>query len=397
MTPAPVALVTYSTRPRGGVVHTLAVAEELHRAGAPVHVYALGDPNVGFFRPVEAPYTIIPAPPWAPTLEARVFASIDTLTDGLRRHLGDMAYLVHAQDCIAARAATRLRTEGRPLTVVRTVHHVDDFSTHALIECQQRSITEPDHVLVVSRHWQEALARDFGIEATVVPNGVDAHRFASPGEVPPAALRERAGLSEEFVFLTVGGLEPRKGSLELIEALATVRDKVSPPPQLAVVGGHSFQDHRPYRERCLARAEELGLLDDGLVLVGTVADPELPGWYHAADVFVFPSVNEGWGLAVLEAMAAGRPVVTSDVPVFREYLTDDDAILVPPADPLALAEAMTRLADDPALRARLGAGGPAVAGRFTWAASARRHLEFYAGLPDPGDAGQTAGAGFGRT
>src|SRR5690606_24051390 len=125
--PAPVAFVTYSSRPRGGVVHTLAVAEALHRCGVPVHVYALGDPQAGFFREVAAPYTIIEAPPWAPTLEERVFAAIDTLTDGLRDELDGGRHILHTQDCIAARAAARLRAEGRPVLVVRTVHHVDEF------------------------------------------------------------------------------------------------------------------------------------------------------------------------------------------------------------------------------------------------------------------------------
>ena len=379
----PVALVTYSTRPRGGVVHTLAVAEALHAMGVPVHVYAVGDPEAGFFRPVAAPYTIIKAPPWAPTLEERVFATIDALTDGLRQEMADEPRVLHTQDCIAARAAVRLRDEARPVLVVRTVHHVDEFTTPALIECQRRSITEPDRVLVVSRHWQDLLARDFGVKAAIVPNGVDAERFAAPGRVSPEALRKRAGLDGDFVYLTVGGLEPRKGSLALIEALARARATAGPHLRLAVVGGHSFQDHHPYRERCLARAADLGLSDDEIVLLGTVSDEELTAWYHAADAFVFPSVTEGWGLAVLEAMAARLPVVTSDIPVFREYLTDKDAILVAPGDVGALSSAMTHLAANADLRNRLAAGGPGLAGRFTWQTSAQQHVAFYSELPRP--------------
>ena len=103
---------------------------------------------------------------------------------------------------------------------------------------------------------------------------------------------------------------------------------------LAVVGGHSFQDYRAYRDAALAGLPELGLeLGRDVVLLGTVSDDELPAWYRAADAFAFPSVKEGWGLAVLEALSAGLPVVASDIPVFREYLTDGrDALLVPPAD-----------------------------------------------------------------
>lgn len=79
----PVGLVTYSVKPRGGAVHTVHLAEALHAAGYPVRVIALGDPGVGFFRPVRAPVTIIPAPPPLPTLEERVFASVAALAEGL--------------------------------------------------------------------------------------------------------------------------------------------------------------------------------------------------------------------------------------------------------------------------------------------------------------------------
>jgi len=85
VTAPPVALLTYSVKPRGGVVHTLHLAEALHEAGYPVRVVALGDPAEGFFRPVRAPFTIVPAPPHLPTLEERVFASVDALAAGRAR------------------------------------------------------------------------------------------------------------------------------------------------------------------------------------------------------------------------------------------------------------------------------------------------------------------------
>jgi glycosyltransferase-like protein len=376
-TPA-VSLVTYSTRPRGGVVHTLALAEALHRLGHPVEVVALGDPQVGFFRRVDAPVRIIPAPPWAPTLEERVFASIAALTDGLGSVI-DGSVLVHTQDCIAARAATRLRDDGAPVRVLRTVHHVDDFTTPALVECQRRSVLDPDHLLVVSEHWRHRLAEEFGVTAAVVTNGVDAPRFAVR---PPTstALRSRVGADDRALFLTVGGIEPRKGSRELVEALALLRDRSPAPVRTVVVGGHSFQDHRPYREAVLSRIAELGL-DDDLVLVGTVDDDELPAWYHAADAFVFPSVSEGFGLVVLEAMAAGLPVVASDIPVFREYLRhEEDALLARAGDPESLAACMLRLVTDARLCDALVQAGARLPRRYTWERCARQHLERYAEL-----------------
>ncbi|HEV7467512.1 MAG TPA: glycosyltransferase, partial [Candidatus Dormibacteraeota bacterium] len=254
-----------------------------------------------------------------------------------------------------------------------------DFTTPALIDCQRRAILEPDHVLVVSEHWRRLLGQDPGVEAEVVPNGVDLERFSGPGVVDPAVLRARIGAEDRFLFLTVGGVEPRKGSAELLEAMAAMCGEAGSSPVLAVLGGHSFQDHSAYREAALARATAQGLeLGRDVVVLGTVPDAELVAWYRAADAFVLPSTREGWGLAVLEALAAERAVVASDIEVFRSYLSHgESALLVPAGDAGAIAAAMRRVAADHRLRERLAAAGPAVAARYTWAASARRHAEIY--------------------
>jgi glycosyltransferase involved in cell wall biosynthesis len=118
---------------------------------------------------------------------------------------------------------------------------------------------------------------------------------------------------------------------------------------------------------------------------GTVPDAELPAWYAAADVLAFPSTKEGWGLAVLEAMSAGLPVVTSDLPVFLECLRPErDALVVPAGDAAGLARALAAVLDDPALAARLRAAGSAVARELTWARSAREHRAVYAGVAAAG-------------
>ncbi|MGH9003604.1 MAG: glycosyltransferase, partial [Acidimicrobiia bacterium] len=172
----PVHLLAHSTRPRGGLVHTLFLAEALHRLGHPVRLVTLGDPAQGLFRPTSVPVTILPAPPSEPTLEERVFASVDALEAGLRGLVTGPAIL-HAQDCIAARAAGRIRDADRfpavsGVRIVRTVHHCDDFTTAVLVECQRRSIHDPDKVLVVSRLWRDILACDYEVKADVVPNGI---------------------------------------------------------------------------------------------------------------------------------------------------------------------------------------------------------------------------------
>jgi glycosyltransferase-like protein len=375
-----VGLLTYSTKPRGGVVHMLALAEALARRSFPVEIVALGDPDVGFFRPVSVPCSFITPPPARPDLEARVFAAIDALTEGLRARIGSLPPVLHVQDCIAARAALRVRDEGATSRVVRTVHHVDDFTTPALIECQRRSILDPDEVLVVSRTWQRRLMDDYGVHAAIVTNGVDLERF---GAVPPpdviSRMRLRARAAERPLLLTVGGIEPRKGTDHLFRALSSLRRRADPPPVLAIVGDHSFQDHTPYRDRVIASMADLDLaFDRDVVLLGTVPDDEVPAWYHAADALVFPSVNEGFGLAVLEAMAAGLPVVVSDLPVFAEYLRFGiDALAVAPGDDDALAEAMELVTRAPEVRARLVEHGREVAARFTWDETARQHLVVY--------------------
>jgi glycosyltransferase-like protein len=371
-------MLTYSTKPRGGVVHTLHLAEQLHDLGHQVHVFALGDPEAGFFRPLRAPHTILPGPGRDGSLEERVTTSTETLVAGLSGRLRGRFDLIHAQDCIAARAGAAVAGPEGGLPVIRTVHHVDDFVSQTLVECQRHSILDPDHVLVVSRDWQRRLREEFGVDAEVVTNGVDGPRFARPSSVDGSDLRARIGARGRFLFLTVGGVEPRKGSLELVEALANVRTVVSPPPLLAVVGGHSFQDHDSYRQRVQDRAAELGVpVGEAVVVLGTVPEDELPRWYHTADAFVFPSRKEGWGLALLEALAAGLASVATDIPVFREFLGEQDALLVPAGDAGALGDVMVRVASDPELRNRLGRRGPRVAGRFTWRRCAEQHAAIY--------------------
>jgi glycosyltransferase-like protein len=375
-----VGLVTYSTKPRGGVVHLLALAEALGKRSFPVEIIALGDPELGFYRPVDAPCSFVAPPEPAPDLETRVFDAIDALETGLVARGASLPPLLHVQDCIAARAAVRARDAGADIHVVRTVHHVDDFTTPALVECQRRSILDPDRVLVVSRTWQRRLAEEYGVRADVVTNGVDLDRLEA--EPPPGLrgeLRARAGASDHFLILTVGGIEPRKGTDHLFRALSLLRRRSARRPVLAIIGGHSFQDHAPYRDRVIASMPALDLeFGRDVTLLGTVPEDEMAAWYHAADAFAFPSVNEGFGLAVLEAMAAGLPVVLTDLPVFAEHVRfGRDALAVTPGDDEALAHALATVADDAKVRSMLTSRGRRLAARFAWETTARQHVAIY--------------------
>lgn len=355
-----IALLTYSTKPRGGVVHTLALAEALTAAGQDVTVWTLGrGGDTGFFRAVDprVRQRIVPfldGPPQE-TVGERVLRSVATLRDAFDPRPYDV---VHAQDCITANAAGRC---------VRTVHHIDHFTTPQLAACHEKAITEPYAHICVSAAVAAELADGWGIKAEVIPNGVAYERFARTDPAARARWRERLGR----YILTVGGIEPRKGSLDLLEAYAQLR-AVAPDVRLVIAGGETLFDYRDYRARWEARAAELAV---DPVVFGPVSDADLPALVAAAAAFAFPSVKEGFGLAAMEALAAGVPLVVRDLPVLRE-------VFAPPArfatDARSLAtELATALAiDDPARRE----AGRRLAARYTWAEAAHRHLGFYRAL-----------------
>jgi glycosyltransferase-like protein len=389
--PLRIALLTYSTRPRGGVVHALELAEALQALGQLVRLFALEKPGrSAFFRPTTVPTSFIPVDDQpGETMDEKIARYIDAYVAFLDGELarGERYDIYHAEDCISANALVRLRRAGRVPFFVRTVHHIDDFASPGLVSCQHDSIVEPDTVLAVSRWWRDQLADDLGVHARVVHNGVDLDRFVPP---PSAAAREetraRLGLAGTVAVLAVGGVEPRKNTLVLLDAFVAARGRLAAMtgrrPVLVLAGGATLFDYAAYRDAFddrLRRYVADGLLaPDSVERTGPVEDETMLGLYQAADVLAFPSVREGWGLAVLEAQASATPVVASDIEVLREYLVDgENALLVAPGDPGALARALVRAVTDPALAATLRTGGLATARRFGWGPSAERHLEIY--------------------
>jgi glycosyltransferase-like protein len=373
-------MLTYSVRPRGGVVHALSVSGALAARGHEVELFAIAPPGTGFFRAPPVPAHVVGhVAPDAP-FDERICALIAAYTEGLRGPLRDGGFdVVHAQDCLSANAALALRDEGAIGAVVRTVHHVDDFRSPSLIACQERSIAGPDHVLCVSEPWIARLRDEFGVEAELVANGVDAERFRpARDDDERAAARAAAGLNGELAILTVGGIEPRKGSLTLLRAFAAARSALPERhPVLLVAGGATLFDHRDEIGRFHALREDLGL-DSEVRVLGPVSDAELEGLYRAADVFALPSVKEGFGLAILEALAAGLPAVVSDLDVFRTFLADGaSALMAPVGDERALGDALVRAAEDPELAERLRCGGRAVAARHGWDRAGAAHEAAY--------------------
>lgn len=346
-----IALLSYSTKPRGGVVHTLYLAEALAATGADVTVWSLArGGDAGFFRPVDprVRVSLVPFPDRpGEDVGGRIQRSIAVLGAAFD---GSQYDVVHAQDCISANAAGRC---------IRTVHHLDQFTTPELAACHERAIVEPYAHICVSTAVAAELRAGWGLEATVIPNGVDAARFAAAAGPGQAAAREKWRARLGRYVLTVGGIEPRKGSLELLEAYA----RMGPTDlQLVIAGGETLFDYRDYRSRWEKRAAELGVTP---VVLGPVADAELPSLVAAANVFAFPSIKEGFGLAPMEALAAGVPLVVSDLPVFREIFGDAASYATGPDE-------LARL-----LLAAPQTNGSAVAATYSWPAAAAAHLEFY--------------------
>jgi glycosyltransferase-like protein len=374
-------LLTYSVRPRGGVVHALELANALGSRGRDVTLAVMARPGEQLFRAPEVPLLRIEHTPTERAFDDRLAGMQVAYRNGLRELVapGDFN-IVHAQDCLSANAALDLRDEGCIAHVVRTVHHVDDFTSHALVACQDRSIVGPDLVLCVSAPWAARLWEQFGIEASVVPNGVNVARYRPPrDEVERAGDRARIGWGNRLVVLTVGGIEPRKGSLTLLEAFARLREAIPQHnPLLVIAGGATLFDYRSEREHFATRVKDLEC-GEHLALLGTVSDAELAALYRAADVFAFPSIKEGFGLAALEALASGLPVVASDLDVFGGFLEhEQSALLCPVGDAAAFARALERVAVDGALSARLAQAGPSVAAHRGWDTSARAHDAAYA-------------------
>jgi glycosyltransferase-like protein len=361
-----IAQITYSTKPRGGVVHTLALSEALAARGHDVEVWTLGrGDDTAFFRDID-PAVRVRVVPFAAREGEDVGARIERSIQIMAREFSTEADIVHAQDCISANAAIAAGA-----TCVRTIHHLDTFTTPRLIECHERAVHEPAARICVSRAVADEVAETFGLTATVIPNGVDARRFEAGAAPAGASARSRWRAELGRYVLALGGIEPRKGSIDLLEAFARLR-RTRPDLHLVFGGGETLFDYRPYREEFERRAIELGVRPR---ILGTISDSEVPSLVAAAAALGFVSTKEGFGLAALEALAAGVPVVARDLPVLREVFGET---VIYASDIVGIAAGLERVtepggAPDPLAGRRL-------ARSYSWEAAAAAHEDFYASL-----------------
>lgn len=228
------------------------------------------------------------------------------------------------------------------------------------------------HFIAVSAFVREKMVQHGADPAriTVIPNGVDVETFA-PGD--PAAARAGLGLPPDaFLILFTGNLIPRKGVDVLLRAFAQAAGQQG-ASRLAIVGDG------PEREKLVALAQELGVAGR-VTFAGRQPLPEMPRWYAACDVYVMPSWAEGLSLAVLEAMAAGRPVITTrpDDAEHDAVVPGETGLLTTYGDVAELARALQQLAHSPQTARRLGENGRRRAERrFSWPAIARQTAALY--------------------
>lgn len=406
-----IALLTYSTKPRGSVIHTLELAEAIHRLGYSVTIFALDKDGKGFDYPLSCPVELVSAKPASTEIDQLIYQRIQEFVSYLESQSYDC---YHAQDCIAANALLILLKQGKIAHFVRTVHHIEEYSSPYLQQCQDRSIREASLCLCVSNQVQSELKEHYQITAPRVINGINLNRFSPNGSsliLEPFRSFDHSGLpsspspfsqgrrrgtgtlaplsclgrgvggegttnmlhtDNSPIYLTIGGIEPRKNSIRLLQAFHQVRSTF-PNARLIIAGGATLFDYQSYREEFFTIAKALNL-EQSLILPGVLPDIELPALYRSANAFVFPSIKEGWGLVILEAIASGLPVITSNQAPFTEFLNDRQALLVDPTSVDEIAQAMCSVfqsADSLRQHSR------SILSQYTWETSAQQHIHHY--------------------
>jgi len=226
------------------------------------------------------------------------------------------------------------------------------------------------HLIAISRSTARDLTRFFGVDpakVSVTLPGVEA-RYKPLEEPCVSAFRRRHNLPDRFL-LCVGTLEPRKNLSTLIRAFAAFRQGHA-GVKLVLAGGKGWL-YQPI----FALVEELGLQND-VILPGYIPEDALPLWYNAAEVFVYPSLYEGFGLPPLEAMACGTAVIASNASSLPEVV-GDAGLLATPEDVEEWCAALSQLTQNSDLRAFLAQRGLVRSKEFTWTRMAQQTIQVY--------------------
>jgi glycosyltransferase involved in cell wall biosynthesis len=285
--------------------------------------------------------------------------------------------VVHSTTLCVPRLSPRKRLVVTIYDVSFVTHpefHLEANIAHCLAGTRQ-AIARADAILAISEHTRRDLVERMGAP----PDRV----VVTPLAPPPAlarvtaapeleGIRRRYALPERFV-LFVGTMEPRKNIARLIEAYAALPARLQRDTGLILAGGKGWLSDSLHEQ--VARRG----LGDRVQFIGYVRPDDMAGLYSLATVFAYPSLYEGFGLPVLEAMACGTPVLTSNVSALPE-VAGDAALLVSPTDVGEIAEGLTQMLEDAGLAAKLAARGLEWTTHFSWDRCARDTLAVYESL-----------------
>ncbi len=344
--------------PGGVTSHITNLAQEFVRRGHYVKVLA---PRSGGRSAADPSYFVplgrtVPVPTGGST--ARVSFSI-WLRRRIRRMLAEEQFdLIHLHEPLAPYlqiTVLRLAHEASQAVTVGTFHayHGSTKWLRLYKPFLSKDALKLDGRIAVSQVAADFIGKVFPGNYRIIPNGIDLKHFSQ--ELPPFP----EFMDGKINILIVGRLEKRKGLRYLLGAFARLKWEY-PNIRLLVVGpGRIHKDH-------LQTLSERNVQD--VVFIGGVPYRDLPRYHRTAHICCFPNTGkESFGIVLLEAMAASRPIVASDIEGFRTVVEDGrEALLAPPQDEESLAKALARLIDDPELRLKLATEGRRRAEEFRW-------------------------------
>jgi phosphatidylinositol alpha-mannosyltransferase len=356
--------------PGGVTEHVANLAKQFLARGHEVHVVAPSsddeaEPISSFDAPVHRIGRVVSIP--ANGSVARITLSLRSYLQAKRLLQEQQFDLIHLHEPMMP---------ALPLTVLRHSNTTNVGTFHAfrntpLTYFYGKPILRPFFRKLQGHITVSSAARDFvgeyfPADYRVIPNGIDFSRFF-----------ERAAPLPQFddtrpTVLFVGRLEKRKGLKFLLRAWPMVLER-QPSARLVVVGrGRPLEGYRRFAARQGWSAEDV-------LFAGYVPGEDLPRYYQSCDVFCAPNTGqESFGIVLLEAMAAGAPIVASDIPGYHDVLSDGiEGLLVEPRNPGAVADALCRLLGNPELRANMRRAGQAKAREYDWPRVATQVLDYY--------------------
>jgi glycosyltransferase involved in cell wall biosynthesis len=235
-----------------------------------------------------------------------------------------------------------------------------------------KGMKKADHLITISEFSKREIIRITGYpgdKISVIYPGVDTNLFYPRHD---RSILKRYGISpDDYVLLYVGSEEPRKNLALLLEAIAILKKDI-PGIKLLKVGSSQMGGNRKPLLDLIGHLK----LEKDVVFAGTVPEEELPLFYNAADLFVFPSLYEGFGLPPLEAMACGCPVIAADTSSLREVL-GEGGIVVDPVDTKKMVNAIIDIIKDDNVKADMIRKGYKQASGFSWHESAQKMFNIY--------------------